>query len=374
MQALVRPSRGSVEGVRQTLASFFGSRDVVLTSSGTAALTLAMRGARRIAGDAPVALPAYGCYDLATAAAGSGSRVVVLYDLDPATLAPDTDSLRAAVSAGVSAAVVVHFYGIPVDLAPLDEVLSGTLVIEDAAQGAGARLRERPLGSSGSLGILSFGRGKGVTCGRGGALLVHDDAGQAILGGLEEPPRAPAGWRDVAVAATLAWLAHPSVYWAPALLPFLHLGETVYKEPSPPGPVSRAAGALLAHTWQLVEAEATVRRENADRLQRAVQLGNAFAIVPVPAEARPGYVRLPVLARRRGIRTARLRAGRHMGIAPGYPGPLSALEQLAERCENTNREFRGAQELCDRLVTLPVHRLLDERDLTMVERWIAMEE
>ncbi len=156
MQALVRPSRGSVEGVRQTLASFFGSRDVVLTSSGTAALTLAMRGARRIAGDAPVALPAYGCYDLATAAAGSGSRVV-LYDLDPATLAPDTDSLRAAVSAGVSAAVVVHFYGIPVDLAPLDDVLSGTLVIEDAAQGAGARLRERPLGSSGSLGILSFG-------------------------------------------------------------------------------------------------------------------------------------------------------------------------------------------------------------------------
>jgi dTDP-4-amino-4,6-dideoxygalactose transaminase len=345
----------------------------MLTGSGTAALIWAMRGVRQMSGDAPFALPAYGCYDLATATVGSGSRVL-LYDLDPATLAPDMDSLLAVVSAGVSAVVVVHLYGIPVDLEPYADVLGTTLVIEDAAQGAGARLRERPLGASGSLGILSFGRGKGVTCGRGGALLANDDAGQAILDGLDEPPRARAGWSDVAVAAALAWLAHPSVYWVPALLPFLHLGETVYKPPSPPRPASRAAGALLAHTWQSLEAEAVVRRENADRLHRVVRLGSAFTAVPVPATARPGYVRLPVLARRRGIRTARLHPGQRLGIAAGYPRPLSALEQLAERCENTIDEFRGAQELCDRLVTLPVHRLLNERDLTLLERWIAMEE
>jgi dTDP-4-amino-4,6-dideoxygalactose transaminase len=324
-----------------------------------------------MSGDAPVALPAYGCYDLATAAVGSGSRVR-LYDLDPATLAPDMESLRAAVSAGVSAVVVVHFYGIPVDLAPLDEVLSGTLVIEDAAQGAGARLRGRPLGSSGSLGVLSFGRAKGVTCGRGGALLANDDAGQAILDGWDETSRTPAGWSDVAVAAALAWLSRPSIYWAPALLPFLHLGETVYKPPASPRPASRAARALLAHTWPLVEGEATVRRENADRLLRVARSGNAFAAVPVPAGARPGYLRLPLLVRRQSIRSAGLRPARRLGIAAGYPRPLSTLEPLAVCCENADENFHGARHLCEHVLTLPVHGLLGEGDLELLERWIAM--
>ncbi len=78
------------------------------------------------------------------------------------------------------AVVLVHQYGIPVDLDRARALCDahGAVVIEDAAQGAGAWWRHRRLGARGDLGILSFGRGKGMTAGGGGALLATGTAGQ----------------------------------------------------------------------------------------------------------------------------------------------------------------------------------------------------
>ena len=54
--------------VAATLKRHFGARDVLLTDSGTGALTLAIRACLAGKTGTMVALPAYGCYDLATAA------------------------------------------------------------------------------------------------------------------------------------------------------------------------------------------------------------------------------------------------------------------------------------------------------------------
>ena len=79
--------------------------------SGTSALTMALRSLGR----APtVALPAYGCFDLATAAIGAGAKVR-LYDLDPATLGPLDSSLSEAIEAGIDGLVLAHLYGIPAE-------------------------------------------------------------------------------------------------------------------------------------------------------------------------------------------------------------------------------------------------------------------
>jgi dTDP-4-amino-4,6-dideoxygalactose transaminase len=50
------------------------------------------------------------------------------------------------------------------------------IVIEDAAQGLGARWNDRALGTLGALGVLSFHATKNVGCGEGGALIVNDEA------------------------------------------------------------------------------------------------------------------------------------------------------------------------------------------------------
>src|SRR3989449_6070319 len=100
----------------------------------------------------------------------------------------------------------------------------GAAVIEDAAQGFGASWRGRPLGSLGAVSVLSFGRGKGWTGGRGGALLARGRA----------PPTAANGngaglWREgegLVLAAAQGGFARPPPHGPPAPLPWLGLGET----------------------------------------------------------------------------------------------------------------------------------------------------
>ena len=89
--------------------------------------------------------------------------------------------------------MVVHLYGVPADPEPVRAALAGAgaVLIEDAAQGAGASLRGRPLGGFGDLSVLSFGRGKGNTAGRGGALLAPWEPAAALLAGARGELAAP---------------------------------------------------------------------------------------------------------------------------------------------------------------------------------------
>src|SRR5262249_44483228 len=122
-------------------------------------LVLAMRIAAGTSG--VVGLPSYACVDLAAAALGAGVRVR-LYEVDPATLSPDLDSVRRMISRGVSAIVIAHLFGYPSDVPAVRELADreGVPVIEDAAQGAGGSLHQTRLGALGELAVLSFGRGK----------------------------------------------------------------------------------------------------------------------------------------------------------------------------------------------------------------------
>ena len=101
MGRTTRDGAPALAAARALVSRWFGSRDVLLTDSGTSALALALRMAVAARPDRPtVALPAWACYDLATAA-DAADVGVVLYDLDPATLGPDWASLDRALSAGV---------------------------------------------------------------------------------------------------------------------------------------------------------------------------------------------------------------------------------------------------------------------------------
>ena len=350
----------------------WGAGDVLLTASGTAALVLALRAAAALRPRAPAALPAYGCYDLATAADGA-DLPVVLYDVDPATLAPDPRSLERALAAGPCVLVVAHLYGVPVDVAALAPLAAraGAMLVEDAAQGAGATVGGRPAGALASVAVLSFGRGKGRTGGAGGALLAHDLAGQAALrhARLRIGER-EAGWRDLAAAAAQWMLARPWIYAFPAALPFLHLGETVYHPPSPPRRLSRAAAGVLAAGWERASAEAGTRRANAARLLAACY-ATGVEVPRVAPGTTAGWLRLPVLPDADAAARARTPDARRLGIAPGYPRALCDLEGFRARVLNAGDSFDGARRLARSLVTLPTHSLVAEGDLQALEGWIG---
>ena len=56
---------------------------------------------------------------------------------------------------------------------------------------------------------------------------------------------------------------------------------------------------------------------------------------------------------------------------PGYPRALCDLPGFGERVLNRGGAFPGARMLAERLVTLPVHSRLGERDLAALEAWAA---
>ena len=359
-----------------TLREHFGAHEVLLTDSGTGALTLAIKACLAGSPGSVVALPAYCCYDLATAADGAGAPVV-LYDLDPATLAPDLASLKRALARSVRAVVLVHLYGIPVDLEPVRVAMAdaaatspGVVLIEDAAQGAGASLRGRPLGSFGDLAVLSFGRGKGNTAGRGGALLSRDARAAALVDAVRRDVLPPCrGFKEL-VQLKMQWLfGRPWLYAVPSALPFLRLGETVYHSPSPVRGLGAVAARALEVTWPLARAEAAARRVNAARLLAA--RSEALAPIVVPREGEPGYLRLPFVAAPAARAAAGAPDARAMGVMPGYPAALCDLPGFGERVLNLSGDFGGARTLAGRLVTFPVHGALTAQDVSDCGRWVG---
>jgi dTDP-4-amino-4,6-dideoxygalactose transaminase len=364
-------SSGHESEIASRVMSHWGSQDVLLTDSGTSALTLAIQ--LSAAGEkAVVAMPAYACYDLATAADGANANVV-LYDVNPRTLAPEPASLARALARSPTALVAVHLYGIPVDTSVLEPAAesNGALLIEDAAQAIGAMHVGRPLGSFGPFAVLSFGRGKGLSGGSGGALLANEprtarllQRARPLLGS------GPRGWNDVTRATAQYALGRPALYTIPASLPFLRLGETIYHPSVRPQPMSRAATRILAGAWNASMAATAGRRAVAQRFNDAAHSSGRWETLQADAAATPGFLRLPILVKSGTRDTVLNRAAAQLGIMPGYPLPLSRLSGFGERCLNREDSFPGAEKLARDLITLPTHALLTERDQELIEHWL----
>ncbi len=370
LAGLLREATGPEDFLRAALLRHFGARDVLFLDSGTSALALSLGGALSEGGGRSVALPAYGCFDIATAAEAALARVV-LYDTDPATLGPESKSFRRALDSNPAAVVLAHLYGVPVDVPGFAAMArsAGSLLVEDAAQGSGAWLQGRPLGTFGDVSVLSFGRGKGVTGGGGGALLAFSERGSRIVEAARAALQKGRGGLRETVLLCAQWaLGRRGLYRLPASLPFLRLGETIYRPPHPPRGASNTSLLVLARTWPLAEGEAELRRRNAERL--LARHGPALQRITPPRDARPGYLRLPLLASPRTRAVVAAHETRRLGIVAGYPMPISELPGLRARWMNQEERLPGAHRLAAELVTIPTHGGLLEGDLRRIERWM----
>jgi perosamine synthetase len=218
--------------------------------------------------------------------------------------------------------------------------------------------------------VLSFGRGKGNTAGRGGALLARDARAAALVDAVKQdvlPPRC--GFGEY-VQLKMQWLfGRPWLYGIPSALPFLRLGETVYHPPSPVRAMSAVAARTLGVTWPIGERETVVRRGHAARL--LARGGDGLTPIRVPAAGEAGYLRLPFVASPAARGAAGEAWARVLGIMPGYPQALCDLKGFADRVENPGDAFAGARALAARLVSVPTHCLLTEPELGRIEIGIA---
>jgi dTDP-4-amino-4,6-dideoxygalactose transaminase len=169
--------------VEARLAEMLGPGRVLLTTSGTHALELALL-ALGIGPGQEVVCPSFTFVSSANAALRVGARPVFA-DIDERTLGLDPGDVEARLGPRTVALMPVHYAGVAPDMEPLLDLARrhGLRVVEDAAQGLAASWRGRPLGTLGDAGCFSFHESKNVTCGEGGALFVRDPevAGRAEI-------------------------------------------------------------------------------------------------------------------------------------------------------------------------------------------------
>ena len=182
-QALADGSWGRYESqwsqkLIKSLSMDFGCEHVLLCSSGTIGVELALRGSG-VKRDDEVILAGYDFPGNFRAIEAIGATPVLIdvieggWVIDPAMVA-------AAVSEKTTAIVVSHLHGQIADLTAIREALMvaapqrNIVIVEDACQTAGGRIGKRKLGSLGNVGVLSFGGSKLLSAGRGGALITSD--------------------------------------------------------------------------------------------------------------------------------------------------------------------------------------------------------
>ncbi len=157
----------------QRFGDFLGVPHVLLTSSGTTALTAALAALEIGPGD-EVIVPAHTYMATALAVLAVGA-IPVIVDIDDSVML-DPIALEAAVGPHTKAVIPVHMWGEVCDMDAIMAVAArhNLQVIEDACQCAGGAYRGRPVGAIGHAGAFSFNYFKNITCGEGGAVVLHD--------------------------------------------------------------------------------------------------------------------------------------------------------------------------------------------------------
>jgi perosamine synthetase len=89
----------------------------------------------------------------------------------------DVNQIETKISSRTKAIMVVHIYGLPVDMDPVLDVAKryGLKVIEDAAEMHGQTYKGQPCGSFGDISTFSFYPNKHITTGEGGMIVTNDD-------------------------------------------------------------------------------------------------------------------------------------------------------------------------------------------------------
>ena len=170
----IAPVGPQIDEFESNLEKLYEGKSVVALNSGTSALHMALILAGVSENDRVIV------NSFTFAACANVVRyqkaIPVFMDSESETWNLDPDVLKSYlkdVDRVPKAIIVTHLYGMPARMNEIIEVAReyNVLVIEDAAESLGSNLNNKPVGSFGHYGILSFNGNKIVTTSGGGALV-----------------------------------------------------------------------------------------------------------------------------------------------------------------------------------------------------------
>jgi dTDP-4-amino-4,6-dideoxygalactose transaminase len=177
----IAPLGPHVDGFESDLCQFTGAKSAAALSSGTSALHLALILCGVEAGDEVI------CQSFTFSAS---ANPIVYQGATPVFVDSETDTwnmspqhLRLAITDRISkgkkpkAIIPVHLYGMPANMKAISAIADEFTIpiIEDAAEAIGSTIDEKPCGTFGEMGILSFNGNKIITTSGGGALIADNN-------------------------------------------------------------------------------------------------------------------------------------------------------------------------------------------------------
>jgi len=165
----------AVKEFEEKFAARVGRKHGIAVANGSVALDLAVVAAGIKEGD-EVIMPSFTIISPATAVVRVGAKPI-LVDSDATTWNMDVTQIESKITAKTKAILVVHIYGLPVDMEPVMALAKkyNLLVIEDAAEMHGQTYNGQPCGSFGDISTFSFYPNKHVTTGEGGMVVCNND-------------------------------------------------------------------------------------------------------------------------------------------------------------------------------------------------------
>lgn len=147
----------------------------IAVANGTAALDIAVEALGIGPGD-EVILPTFTIISCIQQIIRSGATPV-LVDSDPVNWNMDVDQIETRINQRTKAIMVVHTYGLPVDMNPVIKLAKqyGLRIIEDSAELIGQTYNGNPCGSFGDISTFSFYPNKHITAGEGGMIVTDDE-------------------------------------------------------------------------------------------------------------------------------------------------------------------------------------------------------
>ncbi len=170
-----------VQVFAKALSDYTGSKYIIPCANGTDALQIALMASGLTPGD-EVIVPAF-TYAAAVEAVALLQLTPVIVDVEADTFNIDANKITDAISSKTKAIIPVHLFGQTADMETILKISSenNLFIIEDNAQSIGSEYifsneTKKQSGTIGDIGTLSFFPTKNLGCyGDGGAMMTNDD-------------------------------------------------------------------------------------------------------------------------------------------------------------------------------------------------------
>lgn len=355
----------------KALINYTNAKHCYLFNSGRTVMVFILKALSKQTDDSKneVVIPAYTCFSVPAAIARSGLKIR-LVDIDPMTMDYNYEKLFNIDFTKVLAIMAGNLFGIVSDWQKLWSIAKdkGVFLIDDAAQSMGSGYEGKPSGILGDVGFYSLGRGKNLSVYSGGILLTNDDKiADSIKDDILNMRKCSYSceMNSLILIIVYSLLLKPWLYWIPDMMPFLGLGKTIFDMDFHLDKLTNLQACLGNILYSKLEDINQKRIDNSKKLAEGILKIEWYKIPGYSEERCPVYLRFPLLASDISRRNQAIDSLRKTGISASfmYPSTIRQIPGIDKYLASPEDDFQGAQIVVERLLTLPTHSYVNNKDI-----------